>query len=234
MQGDALMLLPGRFIVSLAFAVTATMLFGCEKSDPIIATSDVSNTGEISSVEQLLAATTPEPVDSAEMAGLVTMREEEKLARDVYDALFARWQVPVFSSIRTSEQRHSDAVLALLKRYQIADPVGPNAPGVFTDPTLQQLYTSLVAQGSASVNAALQVGALIEDLDIADLQRHTAESDNTDIRRVYASLERGSRNHLRAFAGQLSAIGVSYTPQYISQEEYLSIIATSVERGRPW
>lgn len=228
------MVVSRKYFVSLAFAATATVLFGCEKSDPIIASPEASVTGESSAIDQLLMTTTPEPVDSAELAGLVTMREEEKLARDVYDALFARWQAPVFSSIRGSEQRHMDAVLALLGRYQIADPVGGNGPGVFMDPGLQQLYTVLVAEGSTSLAAALRVGALIEDLDIADLQRHTTETDNTDIKRVYANLERGSRNHLRAFSAQLTSMGASYTPQYISQEEYLSIISSEVERGRPW
>jgi hypothetical protein len=186
------------------------------------------------SLEKILASTDLQPVDDIEKAGLVTMREEEKVARDVYSALFARWQSPVFANIAASEQKHMDAVLALLRRYAIADPVGSNPEGVFSDPAMQQLYATLVAKGSVSLAEAYTVGALIEDLDIHDLQRHLGETDNNDITRVYQNLERGSRNHLRAFVNSLAPLGLTYTPQYISQEEFDSIVASGTERGRRW
>ncbi|MBK7258215.1 MAG: DUF2202 domain-containing protein [Ignavibacteriae bacterium] len=56
----------------------------------------------------------------------------------------------------------------------------------------------------------------------------------TDITCVYQNLERGSRNHMRAFVKNLAAGGASYTPQYISQTEFDAIIASGTERGRGW
>ena len=44
------------------------------------------------------------------------MREEEKLARDVYVALGDRWGLRVFENIARAEQRHMDAVVAQLDR----------------------------------------------------------------------------------------------------------------------
>jgi hypothetical protein len=164
-----------------------------------------------------------------EQKGLIRMREEEKLAHDVYVALDARWHLQVLSNISSAEQTHTDAVKALLDRHAIADPAAGTAPGVFTDPALQALYGTLVAQGGASSIAALTVGAVIEDLDIADLRDRATTT--ADVALVYANLERGSRNHLRAFTRQLTSSGATYTPTHITQAVYDAIVAGAIERG---
>ena len=170
------------------------------------------------------AALTPE-----EQAGLIWMREEEKLARDVYTTLYDKWKTPVFNNIATAEQTHTDAVKALLDRYAIDDPASGTATGIFINPDIQALYTNLVSQGDASPVAALTVGATIEDLDIADLQARATTTP--DIALVYANLERGSRNHLRAFTNQLQANGATYTPTHITPAAYDAIVSSGIERG---
>lgn len=166
-----------------------------------------------------------------EIDGLAFMREEEKLARDVYLTLYDVWGVQIFSNIAGSEVTHMDAILTLLERYDIQDPASTER-GVFTNPDLQTLYNELVAKGEQSLAAAFRVGAKIEDLDIRDLEENLAATDNPDIRIVYESLQRGSRNHLRAFNRQLlNETGSNYEPEFISQAEFDSIIAEGVERG---
>jgi hypothetical protein len=172
-----------------------------------------------------------EELSQAEREALLFMREEEKLARDVYQALFERWNVQVFSNIAKSEQRHKEAILCLLQKYNLTDPVGANGPGVFQNTDLQALYTVLVQQGSASKEAAFRTGAQIEDLDIRDLMSATPDINNADILAVFGELTKGSRNHLRAFTRQLVQLGATYTPQYISAETYAQIIASEHERG---
>ncbi len=168
----------------------------------------------------------------AEKEGLLLMREEEKLARDVYSHLFALWGQPIFDNIAASEQRHMDAVLNLLNRYGLSDPAAGNAEGEFSDQHIQHLYESLTSAGDPSRVAALKVGATIEDLDIFDLEELLAETDNPNITRVYLNLVKGSRNHLRAFAGQLALLGESYVAQYLTQNEIDTIINSPRERGR--
>jgi hypothetical protein len=172
-------------------------------------------------------------VSDSERAGLLLMREEEKLARDVYLALYERWKLPIFNNIADSEQQHMDAVALLLERYDISDPVsGENAQkGVFADSHMQELYDNLLVQGEASLVAALTVGATIEDLDIKDLYELIGETDNQDITRVYQNLAKGSRNHLRSFAAQLSGQRATYKAQYLSQEQVDKIIASPRESG---
>ncbi len=173
-----------------------------------------------------------EKVSAEETAGLVKMREEEKLARDVYQVLADKWQLPVFSRIAGSEQRHMDAVKSLLDKYEISDPISDSTVGVFTDPGLLALFEELTAKGEQSLIDALQVGATIEDLDIFDLEEFIAQADNEDIKTVYQNLLKGSRNHLRAFWYQLSLNGGEYEAQYISAEELAAIVTSDRERGR--
>lgn len=168
----------------------------------------------------------------AEAADLRYMREEEKLAHDVYLTLYELWGQRIFQNIAASEQTHTDAVLQLLQSYGIADPVGANPVGVFADPALQTLYTELVAQGRQSLSAALQVGAAIEELDILDLEAALAQTDKADIQTVYANLRKCSSNHLRSFVQTLAQrSGETYTPQYLSQAAYDAIIGGAAGRG---
>jgi hypothetical protein len=180
-----------------------------------------------------------EPVYSVlsenEAAGLMYMREEEKLAHDVYVTLYQQWGLPLFNNIANSEATHTAAIKVLLDRYGIADPAAGNDVGEFTDPTLQKLYDQLVA-GSQSLADALKVGAAIEEIDILDLQTRLAQTANADIELVYGNLLKGSRNHLRAFTSTLQRqTGEVYTAQYLDATSYSSIVGDSIERGgRRW
>ena len=175
-----------------------------------------------------------ETLNADELSSLQLMREEEKLARDVYTVLYEKWKVNVFTNISSSEQKHTDAVLTLINKYGLTDPVASNAVGVFSDPKLQGLYTQLVTAGSASVLDAYQVGATIEDLDIYDLKNALLKSDNQDIKYVFDLLSMGSRNHMRSFYSQIISLGSSYAAQFISQAEIETIVTTSKETGSSW
>ena len=168
-------------------------------------------------------------ITDAERDGLVFMREEEKLALDVYGVLYDVWGTRIFDNIAAAEQTHTDSVKVLLERYGVTDPALGAHAGVFANSDLQTLYNDLVARGSQSVTEALLVGAEIEDLDIADLRVRV--SADPAIALVYSNLERGSRNHLRAFVRQLDANGATYTPSHISQADFDAIVSSPTERG---
>lgn len=175
------------------------------------------------------AATVRGTLTPEEALGVLQLREEEKLARDVYLAFDQ--MSPVFSSIAQAESRHMDAVGQLIVRYGLEDPAGDNPEGVFTNPDFTQLYLELVDAGSESLTAAYKVGAMIEEMDILDLQVVSSTVTNRDVARVYENLTRGSRNHLRAFAAQIEAAGETYEAQYLSQEEFDEIANSPMERG---
>jgi hypothetical protein len=191
----------------------------------------VTSASDFVSIRPAIAALPEQTVSSEEQAGLVFMREEEKLARDVYSVLYDKWGVQIFSNIAQSEQTHTEAVRTILTKYKVTDPVTDDTIGVFVNGDLQKLYTDLTTQGTISIEEALTVGALIEDLDIADLQKQIAQTDNDDIKLVYENLMRGSRNHLRSFVSQLTNQGVTYEPKYITKSEFDTIIASAQETG---
>lgn len=169
-------------------------------------------------------------LSSAERQDLAFMREEEKLARDVYLALYEQWGLTPFANIAGSEQRHMDAVLMLLRKYRLPDPAAGLLAGEFANTRLQALHDDLLAQGRLSDVDALKVGGVIEETDLQDLDGALARSDNADIDQVYARLQCGSRNHLRAFARVLEAItGQDYKAQVMDPVAVEAILASPRE-----
>jgi hypothetical protein len=138
-----------------------------------------------------------------EKDGLIYMRLEEKLARDVYLTLGKTYTQKMFVNIPESEQRHMDAVKVLLNKYVITDPITDNEIGSFTNADFKKLYDDLVAKGKTSFRDAMLVGKEIEEMDIKDLNERLEQTDNPDIKSVYENLKRGSENHLKAFTNHL-------------------------------
>jgi hypothetical protein len=171
-----------------------------------------------------------EDLSEAIKADLRTLREEEKLARDVYLTLYDRWGLKIHSNISAAEQTHMDGVAAVLAAYGLADPVTTDQVGTFTDPAMADLYAKLVATGLASSDASLAVGATIEDLDISDILRMKTETTDAYTLQVLAILECGSRNHLRSFHGQLASRGLGYEAKYIDADLLATILAADREK----
>ncbi len=169
-------------------------------------------------------------INDEEKAGLVKMREEEKLAFEVYSFLDEKWNHQVFNNIKQSESRHGVMVKELLDQYNIKDPY-IKTNGKYANADLQKLYEELITKGSQSIKDAFTVGAIIEDMDIADLDKLIAGTSNKDLLNVYENLNLGSRNHMRAFSRQLEMAKGSYTPSYIAQERYENIINGDHETG---
>ncbi|MFZ4624884.1 MAG: DUF2202 domain-containing protein [Rhodoferax sp.] len=173
-----------------------------------------------------------ETLSAAEQESLAFMREEEKLAHDVYTGLDARWGVNtrVFGNIARSEATHTEAVRQLLLRYALPDPAVTLADGLFQNTLLQGLYSQLMVTGNVSLVDALKVGAAIEEIDMIDLNKALPAIDNQDIVLVYQNLLKGSRNHLRSFVTTLANQGVTYVPQYMASADYQTIVGTPMER----
>lgn len=190
---------------SAAYALLAATVLGSHASS---AESPGSADAELSE----------DAVTDAEIAHLEYVREEEKLARDVYLTLYDYWGLGVFSQIAESEQTHTDAVRAKIEKYDLADPVVDDSVGVFVNRDLQVLYDALIAQGARSEAEALWVGCAIEEIDMIDLQEAIDHAEHKDIARTYQNLMLGSESHLRAFVDQLESRGIPYVPRYISQE----------------
>jgi hypothetical protein len=209
-------------LLTMAFAISS-----CQKDEStntLKADKTAKATTTITDIDCGCVISPADTITQAEIDMLVFMREEEKLARDVYAALDELYAPPIFKNIAKSEQWHMDQVLCLLQYYNIPDPASQEA-GVFNNSELQQLYNDLVAQGSQSFIKGLKVGATIEDKDIFDLETDMTNTVNPAILTIFDNLACASGNHIRSFTILLTKNGVTYVPQFLSQEEYESIIS---------
>ena len=188
-------------------------------------------------------------LDFNEQVHLEFLREEEKLARDVYITLGSHFQkLKVFGKIDDAEQRHTCSVCDMLGKYGIDDPNTNDNVGVFTGTDygayFVEKYQRLVEIGSVSPRDALHVGAYIEEMDMIDINYCPEEiveqdnginadtecgkvyTDNADLQRLYTSLVEGSKNHLRAFVRNIErreGVG-SYQAQVLPQEQVDEIL----------
>jgi len=167
---------------------------------------------------------------TVEQESLLYMREEEKLARDVYLTLDEYFDTNIFTNIAAAEQRHMDRIKRLLNKYGLIDPVVDDTIGVFTNPIFSEFYDSKT-NSDVAIKEAILTGILIEETDIMDLQKTIDITDNADIQNVYGNLLRGSRNHLRAFVRRLESMGIVYKASVLEQSAADAIVNSPTERG---
>ena len=178
--------------------------------------------GTISKVIPISLSSTS--LSDEERESIIYMREEEKLARDVYKMMYAKYNLRPFRNISQAEERHMELMKDLLTKYNISDPVSSDETGSFTNSTLNELYKKLIDQGNLSLIESLKAGALIEEVDIKDLDKQLSVTQNSDIKDTYTYLRQGSENHLRAYVKNLSKQGVEYSPVELSRDEFDKII----------
>jgi len=201
-------------LIGFALALSLSSAF------PALARGPSSGSGGLRTQQTVQNLT---PLSTAEEDTLLFIREEEKMARDVYLTLYKTWKKAVFKNIAASEQKHMDAVLKKINLFGLTDPALPGV-GRFTNPDLQALYDQLIAQGKLSYIDALRAGATIEDVDILDLMIAIEATSNLALKTTYENLLEGSKNHLRAFVGLLQNQGIEYNPQYIDQALFDAIL----------
>ena len=166
------------------------------------------------------SANTVSKLSADEAASLQFMREEEKLAYDVYSHLFAIHKDRPFANISSAESRHTNAIIGLMQTYGVEDS-GASQKGRFNHPELQALYDRLIALGESSREMAFMVGIIIEETDIADLDESIRNTRNPDLIRVYENLRAGSYRHLDAFTSGLKRL--SDDPETVRQRAMRAI-----------
>lgn len=223
-----------------AIVITAT-LAACGGDDgesgtpaltTVVSVDSVGSTSIDATALSTSLATYPlQDLSTAETQSLTYMRQEERLAHDVYSVSATLYPQQIFDNISAAEDTHSAAVLQLLVRYQLPDPLAGLSAGIFPDTTIQGLYTQFALASQSNLTTALQVGVQIEELDIHDLSQQLVVVDNADIEMVYENLMKASRNHLRSFMKVLTQQGGTYTPQYLTQVEFDAIVNSPMETG---
>lgn len=221
----------------------APALFSCTKEalpDPaelmmsgtpmevIAVKSDGTTTFNLAGVTPAFDSTAPLNADEIEF--LYAVREDEKVSRDLYNAFFKKFRLKAFENISKAEGNHISAVERLMDYYEIDYPeLGEY--GIFADPARQQLYDSLLLKGETALEA-FKVMAQVEEYNIVSYLEVLEDVENDNIRIIIENLEKASENHFKATIRQITALGGVYTAQYMSQEQYSSIIAKGFEQGK--
>lgn len=150
--------------------------------------------------------TTTTTLTGEQLDTLVFIYQEEKVARDTYITLGNMYSnQTVFANIQLSEQTHIDKAEGLCDTYGAdTSAINEGNVGEFEIPVLQELYDTLVAQGTQSELSALMVGEYVEITDIDDLE-HAEIGMPSDVVQVYENLKSGSLNHLAAFRSAIDA-----------------------------
>lgn len=165
-----------------------------------------------------------------EIEFLYAVREDEKVARDLYTSFYKKYALTPFANIGAAESNHIKAVERLFDYYQIKYPeVGP--AGVFANTTRQDLYNSLLSQGNISALEAFKVMAKDEETGIVNYKEVIKTIVNPNIKMVLENLTKASENHLKAAIRQITALGGVYTPVLMSVSEFDTIIASGFQQG---
>ncbi|MHC5006288.1 MAG: DUF2202 domain-containing protein [Planctomycetota bacterium] len=209
-------------ILSLAFASPA----GAQGQATTRAGSDC-----VAGFADLYNAIEPVELSKYEETTVAFIWEQEKMARDVYTELAARWRMPIFSNIASAEQNHMNMVSKLFETYGVEDSFTELPPGIFDNQELAGLKIELVEKGEDSLVKALQVGAEIEEKGLDDLGELLDNTYNGHVKLVAENLAKGSRNHLRAFMGALDAQDETYEPQHLDPGEFFLILDRDRETG---
>jgi hypothetical protein len=155
---------------------------------------------------------------------LAYMWHEEKLAKDIYLELNRRYPTQQLENIAlNSETIHIQMVQNLVEIYDInitnladykisysAQELNSMPAGRFAIPEIQSLYNTLVEIGSVSRQASLEVGCMVEVVDINDLSEflQTAQG-NQYITDTFTFLMDGSYKHYWAFDSGLKSMGIT-------------------------
>jgi len=207
-------------ILTLSLVASSLLLvIGCGSSNSSSSNSNSKNNTLPQNVTQ--AIDSPASTISQELLNTLSyMGNEERLAYDVYNRLYAQWGTQQFTNIaNNSEIKHIQAVQGLVQKYKADDatsftnvdlpalgymntPVESMQAGTYDIAKIQQLYDDLVAAGMTSEREALKIGCTVEVVDITDLDTYITlaqQSNASDIVEVFNYLRNGSYTHYWAF-----------------------------------
>ena len=218
-----------------AFTIAAIwLIISCSKSNNLMTDENLLN-GSATSENELYSDITAEELPDCnfkivsstdltdiEVEMLQYVREEEKMARDVYLVLSGKFKKAIFKKIALSEQEHMDKVLCLMIHFNVEDPASDEI-GEFTNHHIQDMYDDLIDLATNIING-LTAGAIIEDYDIKDLNDWMEVTENESIISVFSNIVCGSGNHIISFTELLNGFDTEYTPTYITEEEYQAIL----------
>ena len=167
----------------------------------------------------------------AEVNGILSLREEEKVAYDVYTVMFEKYESKVFKNIAENEKEHMNKIKELIDQFNLTDPIAGtiDQKGVFSNKKMQTMYDEMILGGNYGLLDALRAAARFEETDIVDLRKYLSSASDQSVINVYLNLESGSQDHLRSLVKYIEDEGISYKPSYLSKEDFDKIMSVKTK-----
>ena len=207
---------------------TPEPLVSATPSDIIEVKSDGATTFALAGVTPAFDSTADLTADEIEF--IYAVREDEKVARDLYFSFFGTFGLKPFENIGKAEDNHIKATEKLFDYYEIDYPA-LSENGKFENAIRQKLFDSLLLKGTPELEA-FKVMAMLEESNIVEYGEVLKTIANPNIKIVIENLARASANHFKAAIRQITALGGTYTPAIMTQEQYEAVIATGFEQGK--
>ena len=220
-----------NLIKSLMVILTVFGVIGCNSGSGI--NSDTPSNKGKNGANEALPLTVTDAIEgsdstlSQELKDAITyMYSEEGLAYDVYMNIYKIQVVQQLQNIaQNAEIKHIEAVNGLERKYDLNITKYPDTDkpysiedmnrygsGEYPVEPIQELYNLLYDKGIQSKQDALEVGCMVEVVDIDDLDTYIglAEASNApDVLTVFNFLRDGSYSHYWAFDKGLKRMGIN-------------------------
>ncbi len=212
-----------KLIIVFTLLLTSFLLNSCSTSESStdgvmndVNTANQTDTNITTSVEDSLT--------TAQKYSLAYMWNEERLAYDIYQNLYAVTGVKQLKNIsENSEAVHISLVQDIIELYDInitnlvdytqhysLAELEAMPSGVYGIQAIQDLYDTLYAEGISSSAASLEVGCKVEVVDVNDLDEYIIEAGtNKALVDTFTILRDGSYTHYWAFDAGLKNLGVT-------------------------
>jgi hypothetical protein len=170
-------------------------------------------------------------LSDAEVNGILSLREEEKVAYDVYTVMFEKYESKVFKKIAENEKEHMNKIKELIDQFNLTDPIAgtEDQKGVFSNKKMQTMYDEMILGGNYGLLDALRAAARFEETDIVDLRKYLSSASDQSVINIYLNLESGSQDHLRSLVKYIEDEGISYKPSYLSKEDFDKIMSVKTK-----
>ena len=158
-------------------------------------------------LESMISELPAQELSAKEIRQLRYFLEAQKLLRDVYAKFYTRWHLHDFQKFKRTKHRQLQAWLHLFEKYDLSPALELQSFGLFSNNTLQKLYTNFTMTGRLSLFEALRTSATMEDLNIYTAFDFLGLTDNQDIKLTCRTMALTSRNNLQEITALLDSYG---------------------------
>lgn len=179
---------------------------------------------------QITIQETPKLTEQEEM-DLLFSCEQEKLLRDVYLYSFDKYGNAIFNQIAGSQNVRMSELKGLISSYNLDDPTSLDI-GMFSTSSFQDIYNTALIQSDSSLESAIMAILYLEDKDMVDIREFISNTTKENMLYTYEFMYCTSENHIRWLYPELLLEGGTYTPQFISQDDFNEIINSNLYQCR--